>query len=147
MRMHVVLLMAVGFLVAAGPKEEAAKKDLEQMQGTWELQSMERDGTKSTAKDFKKFQRTVKGDVYTVTIEDDQGVREVTGKITLDPTQKPKAIDVKPLKGFMDDRPIQGIYRFEDDTQTLCVAPAEQKRPTGFRAEEGTLIVWKRMKK
>jgi uncharacterized protein (TIGR03067 family) len=136
--------LLVGTLVA---REDAAKKDLEALQGEWVMHSSERDGKKMTEEEVKGFHRTVKGNAYSVLIDTEDGQRELKGTITLDPSRNPKWIDAKMTNGSMAGKTLLGIYKLEDGRQTVCFAPPEQKRPTAFDSKQGVLTVWKREKK
>ncbi len=148
MRAHAPLLFGLALLFPADkPGDQAAKKDLEKMQGDWVMQSNERDGNKLPEAQVKFFTRTVKGDAYTVTIESEEGVRDLNGTLQLDPAQDPRAIDAHLTDGPMKGKVMLGIYKFDGDTQTNCFALPGQKRPTKFDSTQGTLTVWKRVKK
>ena len=65
MRLHTLMALTVGLLVAAdAPKDEAAKKDLEKLQGTWALVSAERDGKRLPDAEVKKTKITFAGDTF-----------------------------------------------------------------------------------
>src|SRR5437660_6472175 len=109
-------------LIAADAPNDAAKKDLERMQGDWNAVEMVRDGTKLSDDEVQTFFRTVKGDQYSVSLFD-----KVLGKgtIKLDTTKKPKAIDALPVGG----KPMLGIYEFDGERLKLCFAPSGKERP------------------
>ena len=146
MKRRIALILAAGLLVAAqAPKEDAAKADLAKLQGEWVMTSKTYDGQETPAEDLKAFRRTIAGNKYTVTITKGDNVQTVKGTFTLDPTKKPKVIDVKPDEG----EAIKGIYEVDGDTQKLCMAALDAERPAEFASKEGTrqsLIVWKRVK-
>jgi uncharacterized protein (TIGR03067 family) len=127
-------------------KGDGTKDDLENMKGDWTLVFTETNGKKLTAENFKEFTRKVTGNTYSVTIETEEGVQTIGGKIKLDPTKSPKAIDVEITEGQAKGQTFRGIYKFEDDTQVICLAGPDKERPTKFDAKEGTVIVWKRAK-
>jgi uncharacterized protein (TIGR03067 family) len=145
-RVTVGLVLAAALGIAASPKEDAGKKDLEKMQGDWTAESMERDGMKLEADDAQAFFRTVKGNSYTV---HRYSKKISAGTFRLDATKTPRTID------FMPDFPakgkaILGIYRLDGDKLTLCYPAPGQPRPKEFSAKEGTgntVAVWVREKK
>jgi hypothetical protein len=49
----------LGMLIAADARDDAAKKDLEQFQGKWNLISAEKDGKKTPQEDAKKITLTI----------------------------------------------------------------------------------------
>ena len=145
-RVTVGLVLAAALGIAASPKEDASKKDLEKMQGDWAAESMERDGMKLDPDDAQAFFRTVKGNSYTV---HRYSKKISSGTFRLDATKTPRAID------FMPDfpargKPILGIYRLEGDKLTLRYPAPGQPRPREFSAKAGTgntVAVWVREKK
>ena len=144
-RQTVDLRLALG---TADTKEDAAKKDLEQLQGEWVMVSSERDGKKLSEEEIATFRRTIKGNKYKVTFEAENAVHELHGTITLDPTKKPKAIDAIRSEGESKGKPMLGIYEFDGKTQKVCFAPVGKERPAEFSSKAGTqhvLTVWKRV--
>jgi uncharacterized protein (TIGR03067 family) len=136
-------LATVALCLAADAPSDAAKKEQELLQGDWTLASGERAGEQIPEDLAKSLKRTIKGDVSTVT-RDDQPLAK--GTFTLDPTKKPKTIDVKLEGGEM----IKGIYELSGDTFKLCYGAPGGDRPKEFAttADNGfTLAVWKRAKK
>jgi uncharacterized protein (TIGR03067 family) len=138
------VLSATLVLFFGDAREEAIKKDLQSLQGKWQMLSSERDGMKAADDFVKTFKRTVKGDTYVVTFEDGEGEHTLSGKITLDPTKSPKWLDAHMTDGAMKGKTMVAIYKLEGDMQTLCVAPPGKDRPTAFDSSQGTLLVWKR---
>jgi uncharacterized protein (TIGR03067 family) len=143
-----ILLIGVVAIMSLNPfKGDVAKDDLEKMKGDWTLVSTETKGKKRTAEDFKEFSRKVTGENYSVTIEDEGGVQTVGIKIiNLDSSKSPKAIDVEMTEGPAKGKTFRGIYKFEDDTQVICLAAPDLDRPAKFDSKEGTVTVWKRAK-
>jgi RNA polymerase sigma-70 factor (ECF subfamily) len=117
----------------AAPEEDKAKADLEKLQGTWALVSMERGGQKAPEDEVKGLTLVVKGDKLTVT--DGKGKTE-EAVLELDPTKDPKEID---LKVNEDGAPKvhKGIYKLEGDTLTLCLSHPPEERPSTFATKEG----------
>jgi uncharacterized protein (TIGR03067 family) len=156
MRRHARLTLSIALLVtvavsltAAGDtKDEAIKRDRKQYQGTWQVVSLEVDGNQANEEDAKKI---------TVINEADGKWRiEVEGKVIargtskIDPTAKPKAVDLTATEGESSGQTAQGIYEFGDDTRKVCLAPADKERPTEFAAPAGSghiLALLKRVQK
>ena len=141
MRLHALLVLAVGLLLAAAaPKEEAVKKEMAKFQGTWKFASMEVEGKKKPDKDINKYTVVLKGNQWTVS-EGDKTAAQATFR--LDPAKKPKTIDLTqtlPDKG----RLIRGIYSLEGDKLTFCDRGADKgDRPTEFatRPDSGLVLV------
>jgi uncharacterized protein (TIGR03067 family) len=142
------LVLAVGLLLAAGApsKDDQARKDLDEMKGTWKAVGGEEGGKPVTEEQARKFKLVVDGDRYTYTVEDGS---EEQGTIKLDPGQKPKAMDVMIQSGDDKGKSQHGIYEVEGDTLKLCFAPPGEERPKEFATKEGsmtTVLIFKRQK-
>jgi uncharacterized protein (TIGR03067 family) len=144
MRMRLITITAVALCLAAASPNDAAKKDQEKLQGDWVLVSGERDGEQFPDEAVKSLKRHISGGAFTVTRD---GETVTKGTFSLDPSKKPKAIDLK-LEGA--DQAMHGIYEFDGDTCKLCYAMAGGERPKQFATKAGsgvTLAVWKKAKK
>ena len=141
----VVGVLAAGLALAADAKDDAAKKELDKFNGTWQAVSITRDGKEMPKDEVAKITLTVKGDHYTLR----HGDEEIEGTHKLDPSTTPKSIDAVRTKGPDKDKPLLGIYELTDDTYKACFAPPGKDRPTEFSSKEGSgnrLIVMKREK-
>src|ERR1700722_9927114 len=96
---NILMVCVVAFSSANVSNGDAAKDDLDKMKGDWTLVSTETNGKKRTADDFKEFSRSVKGETYSVTVENEEGVQTLTVKIKLDPSKSPKTIDAEMTEG------------------------------------------------
>jgi uncharacterized protein (TIGR03067 family) len=77
------------------------------------------------------------------------GDETVQGTIEINPTKKPKTIDVKPEIGTNKGKTLLGIYELDGDSLKICLALPDKDRPTAFAtaAENGQqLVVYKREK-
>lgn len=144
-----LVLVVGGWLMAAdGPKEEAARKDLDRMQGTWMVTVHELNGQKTTAEQNQeaKSKLVVKGDKYTVYFGDQ---RITEGVLKLDPTRKPRTIDALAADGPAKGQAMPGIYELEGDDMRVCFGQPGKERPTAFATQAGTnqiLLGYKRVK-
>jgi RNA polymerase sigma factor (sigma-70 family) len=125
---------------AAG--KDGDSKDEEKILGTWVPVSEERAGEKKVEEQLKGLQLIFAAGGQ---ITQKQGEREEGGTYKLDPTKRPREIDVS-----ADNKMLPGIYKIEGDTLTVCVDHGGMERPTEFAAKPGThviLVVLKREKK
>lgn len=139
--------LAVGLLLAADSKDDAAKKDLALFQGKWVLISAQRDGKKTPEEEVKKITLTIQGNKY-VLFKDGEVISE--GTFTLDPTKRPKQIDETATAGPNKDKSFLAIYEIDDEHHKICFAAPGKGRPTAFSSEPGSghlLQVWKREKR
>jgi len=143
MRGSSVVIVAVCFLLGAGPiQDDAAKKDLDKLQGVWQVVSME--GGKSLPPDrLKELKFTFKGNKLSHTGSDGKTTEST---IKLDPSKKPKVMDITHLT---DSVTLLGIYSIDGDTLKICGPRVKDgDRPTEFKASEDVdLIVLKRTKR
>jgi uncharacterized protein (TIGR03067 family) len=143
MKLRLLGLIAVGLLLAADDTkkaDEAAK----QIEGAWQGVSLEQDGNKND--DANNFTVKIKEGKYEVKMGDDTTGK---GKLTLDPTKKPHALDIMVEEGANSGQTQLGIYEVKDDMLKICFAVPDKPRPTEFSAKEGsgnTLVVLKRRK-
>jgi uncharacterized protein (TIGR03067 family) len=141
---RVVLLagLALGLLpLALAARGGDAKKDREQLQGTWRLTRVLAKGEEVPPKLFEGGTMLVEGDVMTtVTRSAGKEVRQ-KGKYKLDPAKKPREIDVVSEEGSDKGAKVLGIYDLQGDT--LKLALNKDKRPTEFTAtEKSTTVVF-----
>jgi uncharacterized protein (TIGR03067 family) len=142
MRYLVLAAVAATWFVPA--QEDAAKKDLAALQGTWTLVSMEVDGKAVDAEKLKSTTLTIKDNKYSLLAR--QQLHEV--EITLDPSKTPKTMDMKFLDGPNKDRVGRGIYVIEGKTLKICRGlDPQQERPRDFKTEGQVncfVMVWER---
>jgi uncharacterized protein (TIGR03067 family) len=143
----VMAVIAVGLLMAAGPEQDAVKKELAQLEGEWTMVSGEINGQAMPEQYVKTGKRVAKDGVTTIEIG---GRLFFRAKYTIDATKKPKAIDYQFTEGPTKGKTQLGIYELDGDTAKFCFASPGKERPTDFTAaaDSGrTLSTWKRVKK
>jgi uncharacterized protein (TIGR03067 family) len=143
----VVSLTAVLILVGAGGAQDAAKKEMPQLEGEWSMVSGQANGQAMPLELAKTGKRHAKDGVTTIFMD---GQVYLKAKFSIDPTKKPKAIDYAMTEGPTKGKTHLGIYELDGDTVKFCFAAPGGERPTDFTAREGsqrTLSVWKRDKK
>ena len=145
----VVLLLAAAVPLSAGDSnDEAVKKEREKYQGVWQVVSLEIDGHKTDEQDAKKITVVNEAD-GTWRLEAD-GKVIARGTSEIDPTKKPKVIDLTETEGDDKGKTALGIYELRDDERKVCYAAPDKERPDDFSAPAGSgriLAVLKRLKK
>lgn len=144
MRQGALLAFALLTGGTAAAQDDAARKDLERMQGTWRMEALEVNGKLVPPAKLESATLVIKGDRYVVTVKG----RPQETVIALDPGRKPKAIDMVFKEGTNKDKVHKGIYALEGDTLKICrgLGP-DQERPTEFGTWPDTnyfLVTWKR---
>ena len=127
-----VLTVAVVATYWLPAQDDAGKKDLAALQGTWTLVAMEVDGKAVEADKLKSVTLTIKDTKYSLLAG--KQLHEV--EITLDASKKPKEIDMRFLDGANKDRVGRGIYQLEGKTLKICRGlDPQQERPKDFKTE------------
>jgi RNA polymerase sigma factor (sigma-70 family) len=138
-----------------GP-DDAMKKEIKLLEGEWKVSTMEFGKTEVPAEMLTKYKFTFAGDKLTwdaprgITVKamklyPSDGVFPST--FTIDPSQKPKQIDIT-FHDKKGDRKVMGIYEIKDDTLKLCTGGL--RRPTEFSSKDDNragYIELKRVKK
>jgi len=141
--------LVVGALLAADVSEnEANTKDVQQLQGTWQLTAGEYDGKRYSELQVKQSQIVFDGNRYSVPASD-VGFSQ-TGTIKIDATTKPKRLEFSPAQDPDMGKTFLGIYELEGDTYKVCFALPGKERPKEFVSEPFsgyTLHIWKRINK
>jgi uncharacterized protein (TIGR03067 family) len=140
----VVVVIVLAGSVAA---QDDTKKEMAKLEGEWSMVSGNASGQSLPEEAVKSGKRVCKDGETTITIS---GKVYFKAKVTIDPTQKPKAIDYEMREGPTKGKTHLGIYELDGDTVKFCFAAPGKDRPTDFTAKEGserTLSVWKRDKK
>jgi len=156
MRRYGVAVLAIVSLFAGvrspaadgNANEETVAKELQAFKGTWRLSSKEEDGKKFSEEEIKDIIGTGDGLGKFSVRRGDKVIGEATVK--LDPTKKPKRIDVSFTEGQHKGQTLLGIYEIDSDAFRVCVARSGDERPAEFSAKAGSgriLIGYKREKK
>jgi uncharacterized protein (TIGR03067 family) len=144
MKAKALLVLVVVLGVAADKPALDAKKELEKLQGTWVMAELEVNGERVPDKKLEGTTLVIRGDKYIVKVKDT--THETT--IKLDPSQKPRALDMYFPNGPEAPKLSKGIYELDGDTFKLCrhQMPGED-RPTQMGSWPNTnlfVVVWKR---
>ncbi|HKB40636.1 MAG TPA: TIGR03067 domain-containing protein [Gemmataceae bacterium] len=144
--MNLMMVLAAGLLVAAD--DDAKKKELEKMQGTWQVVGVELDGKKQPQAEVEKtkLRLTIKGNKYVYKAGDTE-VSE--GSFEIDTTKDPKTIDASGTTKTGKVEKTIGIYEFKGDTMRVCLVPAGEERPKEFATKadsKAAVMEYKRAK-
>jgi len=113
-------------------------------EGEWQMLSGVMNGTAMDASAVQWVKRVTRGNRTTV-VAGPQTMLKV--EFTFDPSTSPPGIDYVNFHGSTKGTRQQGIYRFEGDVLTVCVAAPGAVRPGEFASVPGdgrTLTSWKR---
>ena len=136
---HIPLTLALWAFAAVTPviaadKDDAGKKELEKLQGTWNFVIVVIDGNQLPKGEGPQT-ITFKGDTITVK-QGDKVLQAGTHK--LDPSTKPNSVDAKITEGEGKGGSMLGIYELNGDTLKVCFDMQGKKRPTEFKAPSGS---------
>jgi uncharacterized protein (TIGR03067 family) len=137
MKTRMLMVVAVGLLVAVNSGQGGDKGDRKSIQGTWILEAIEVDGKRNdaTEKDKVEFKFVFTADK----VIDGSGDKKSEGTFKLDPTKKPKTIEltVTKSKSKEKERTIKGVYELEGNKFRLCMNPGGEL-PTEVKSINGT---------
>lgn len=138
---RLALLPLVLILIAAPARGDDPKADDKAIQGTWEVAEAELAGKMLPLKDVTL---TLDNGKYTLKAES-----EDKGTYTMNPTKKPKEMDIKGTDGPNKGKTFLAIYELTEDTLKVCYDLSVKTRPTEFKTTAGTrqfLATYKRKK-
>jgi uncharacterized protein (TIGR03067 family) len=142
------MLLAAGLLLAADPPkaDDVVKAEQDKLQGTWKLAELVVYGEKAPAERLGDYTLLIKGKDFHVQVR----TATVRLRFKLDPSQKPRAIDMTYQEGPFKGKTNRAIYELDGDTLKECRhGEPEMDRPTEFMSRPKSkivLAVWKRQK-
>ena len=138
-------ILAIGLFLGGDKPNDATKKEIEKLQGTWAVQTVEFDGEKLTEKFITEIKLVVAGDK--ITVNGNFPEKERYGKFTwkIDPTTMPKVIDLS-LSGE-EKNVLEGIYQLEKDNWKICLKLNPRNRPDKFATQQGSDTVLVNLKR
>jgi uncharacterized protein (TIGR03067 family) len=104
--------------------------------GIWLPSTAELGGKKFPDEVRKSIKLEVKGDQYFVTV----GKQPDRGTCKLNPSAKPKALDITGTEGPNKGKTILAIYERKGDTLRVCYDLGGKNRPQEFKTTEGSLL-------
>jgi uncharacterized protein (TIGR03067 family) len=141
LKRFIALVLVLSFSLVAW----SADKDGDAMQGTWVPSAAELAGEKFPDEIRQTIKLVVKGDKYTVTI----GKMTDQGTVKLNPSAKPKTLDITGTEGPNKGKTMLAIYELDGDTLRVCYDVSGKNRPTEFKTKANTplfLVTYKREK-
>jgi uncharacterized protein (TIGR03067 family) len=127
-----------------GDKDNAIKREMKLLEGSWEKVSRVADGEEVPRLPGEgPLRLTLKEGKFTIELKDGKVVDDGTFKI--DPTVKPKSLDMSGKGG----NEMPGVYELTKDELTICSAPRGKGRPTKVESGKGSgyiIDTWKRIK-
>jgi uncharacterized protein (TIGR03067 family) len=123
--------------------KEAAADPLAPFQGTWEIVSIEKDGSPVPQDDIAGMTVMISGSAYKLINKDNVS----KGTFSLDASKEPKQMDVQHQGENGDSHSMPAIYDVTADTLRVCYNPEGGTRPTSFstKPDSGFLsVVYKR---
>jgi uncharacterized protein (TIGR03067 family) len=120
--------------------------DAKSMDGTWLPSAAELAGEKFPDEVRKIIKLVIDDGKYTVTV----GKNPDRGTVKLDPSKKPKEMDITGTEGPNKGKTFLAIYEMTDDeTLRVCYDLSGKARPSEFKTEKDTklyLVTYKREK-
>lgn len=121
---------------------------LAKLKGVWVAESRTFDGKVEEKADLNGLKLTIDDDKFTFTDKDGKTV--LAGKLTVDPSAKPNAVDVIVPGKDGKDTLLKGIFELDGNTLKTAMPQTPGDRPTEFKAEKGSttrVTVYKRAEK
>src|SRR5713101_5584852 len=137
MKLYIVVALAAGSMgvVVKPEKQDAGRKELDKLQGTWVFVSVKFAGAASSPDQVKQSKYVIKGSSLSI-IYGGRSLGPIPFQI--DPAKKPKAIDILRPKVPNGVQPAVGIYALQGDSLTICFAQTGKPRPTAFISDGKT---------
>jgi uncharacterized protein (TIGR03067 family) len=144
---HASWILGAGLLLlAGGAGQDAVKKELAKMQGTWKVVCVVINGQELKEDDIKDDRLIIKDDRFMLK----GGKQQLEGKLTLDPGKTPKELDAEATGSDKKVTKSVGIYQLTGDTLKVCYSVPPNERPTEFTSEPKSaraLVVYKKVDK
>jgi uncharacterized protein (TIGR03067 family) len=109
-------------------KLKAIQAELKKFEDTWVFVSIEVEGESIPEDRFTEDRLILKGRQFTSKVQGNTN----HGVFKVDPTAKPKTIDLTFTDGPGKDQTQKGIYELEGDMQKICFSLPGKPRPTDF---------------
>jgi uncharacterized protein (TIGR03067 family) len=134
--LQLIVMAAMAVVGAEESKADAIKDEIKKFAGTWKLVAANFDNEEKTPEDVKTASLVVEGDGFTLKIGD--AVHK--GKFVIDPTKKPKTIDVEFTEGSLKDSKVLGVYQIDGNKRKSCFSVSDKDRPEDLAPGKGRYV-------
>jgi uncharacterized protein (TIGR03067 family) len=118
-------------VAADGRRDEATKKDLKRIQGTWAFVLIEEVGIRKSQRELRGMEDRLHWTFRDTDLTRNLGGEAARGKFKLDATKQPKEIDLFDFAG--KGKTIRGIYAFEGEQLRISLGSVKGgERPQAF---------------
>jgi uncharacterized protein (TIGR03067 family) len=135
LRSALYIFVACFFTAAIAAADDKTANDTKELQGSWQVVSLEGNGEARPDDEAKELQIVFKGDeIFAVKPKGE----DPRSKFKVDSSKTPKTIDLRPVAE--KDKIVAGIYSLNNGQLKLCINIFGQdttKRPTEFKTHEG----------
>jgi RNA polymerase sigma factor (sigma-70 family) len=135
-----------GLLPSFHALKDTFHRHLENLQGTWDLISLEKGGRPVSAEEVKQQKLVWIIQADQIVMESNNG--RSTARYSLDPSENPRRIDlILTLDPEKQEQPVRGIYARTNGTLQVCYDPKGELQPKKFETAAGRsvlLMVFKR---
>jgi len=131
--MKTVLMPVLLLSLLVPERDGGALNDLVQLQGAWQVVSLQDRGEKVAEAVTRNMEVFISKERVTL-----RSAGETSGEfvLQLDPTRKPRAVDLTSTRGDDKGKRYPGIYLLDKNLLKVVLTEAGQPRPTGFGPEE-----------
>jgi uncharacterized protein (TIGR03067 family) len=137
--MLALLTLTSAGLLLADEKEEAINADRALLAGEWRVVSVEANGNNSADLALARVTIVNRLDGTWSLLSNGNLIAE--GTSTIDPTTKPKTIELKGIRASVENARgthYRGIYEVHETTRRLCFVPADKPLPESFSGGRDT---------
>ena len=131
------IIVVVVLCLGTSAAQEADKKELGKLAGTWTLKELTFDGEAHKL----KFNVVFKGNEGRVEGNDSVESEYAKIKFKIDPTAKPQTMDITVASGSQTDATMEAIYEVKDDELRICAKVFGKGRPKDFASADGSSVV------
>ena len=128
-------------------QDDAVKKELTKLEGTWALVSAEEDKLDIPEFIVQNLKIVIKGDQLSLKGVEDLIQKFSKVKVKIDPATTPKTIDFIIEAGNEKGTTFEGIFEVKKDQVKFCVSTVNGNRPGEFETKEGSKRVLFLMKR